>query len=262
MRLTALAIVLTAATFAAGQQPQQPAPLTPAVRRALAVLQGTWHFDAMEQDGQNVAAAELKGRTLFVGGDLLLIRDGDRVLYGGKVTIDPNVSPATFNVAAQQDQKLVDVMVGIYEIRDDTFRLAFVSRGGERPTEFKSDPGSKVRLATCRRLRMPGEDVDIAGVYTARSTGIDGKSQESQAHFERRGDSYIVTYRQGQNVVYAGVAIRQGDTLSLAWGTKNNQVGVCLYKIEKGPRLVGTYTTFAGPGLVLPEVLTRTAVID
>jgi uncharacterized protein (TIGR03067 family) len=245
----------------AAQQP--PRTHTPAATRVLQRLQGTWRFESMEQDGKKLAADDLKGRTLFVGGDVLFIRDGDKVLYGGHVSLDPSKSPPSINVSAQQgaDKAMVDLMIGIYELDGDVFKLAFVGRGEERPGSFVSAPGSKVRLATCRRVRPTGETVDIVGTYKSKTLAPDGKTLEYDAQIERRGDGYVITYRNNNVIVYVGVGVRQGDTLSVAWG-RQNQVGVSQYKIEKGPRLVGTYTMLGGPGLLLTEVLTKAVVID
>ena len=58
-----------------------------------------------------------------------------------------------------------------------------------------------------------------------------------------------------EGVAYVGTGIRQGDTLSVAWVNRGS-VGVSVYKIEKGPKLVGVYTEVGGAGLVAKEVLT------
>ena len=42
-------------------------------------------------------------------------------------------------------------LLGIYELTDDSYKVCFGPPGGERPTEFASKPGSKVRLIVMKR---------------------------------------------------------------------------------------------------------------
>jgi uncharacterized protein (TIGR03067 family) len=257
MKTAASALLIVA--LASGQAPPPNRP--PVVHRALQRLQGTWQFESMVQDGRAVAADELKGRTLFVGGDVFLIRDGDKILYSGQIGVDPNKSPASFTVSVRDGQKSVEALLGIYQVLGDTLKLAFVAAGEPRPAEFASEPGSNVRSVVCKSIRGPGEDVELVGTYRAESVGTDGKTQVLQAQIQKQGDSYVVVYHNNAAVLYVGVGIRQGDTFSLAWG-RQNQIGVCQYKIERGPKLVGRYTIFGGPGVVLPEVMTRIPNVD
>ena len=77
-----------------------------------------------------------------------------------------------------------------------------------------------------------------------------------EATIERLGDAYLVTYKKGPLTAYIAVGIRHGDTFCLAWANQG-QVGVTLYKIEPGPRLVGQYTHLGGAGILNQETLTR-----
>ena len=47
----------------------------------------------------------------------------------------------------------------------------------------------------------------------------------------------------------------------MAW-VSGGQVGVSVYTIEKGPKLVGDYATLAGLGVTGREVLTKWRAID
>jgi hypothetical protein len=58
-----------------------------------------------------------------------------------------------------------------------------------------------------------------------------------------------------------GTALRRGDQLSMAW-VSSGQIGVSVYKIERGPKLIGDYATLGGLGVTGREVLTPWKRID
>jgi hypothetical protein len=74
------------------------------------------------------------------------------------------------------------------------------------------------------------------------------------ADIQKRGDAYFVRWEVRGGVAYIGAGIRNGNTLSVAWLNRGS-AGISVYQIEKGPKLVGTYTEVGGPGLVGREVL-------
>jgi hypothetical protein len=85
---------------------------------------------------------------------------------------------------------------------------------------------------------------------------MDGSKHVAEATIDRRGDAYFVIYRKGKGIAYVGVGIRKGDIFCMSWANQG-QIGVTVYQIESGPRLVGLYTQLAGPGLLGQETLTR-----
>ena len=91
--------------------------------------------------------------------------------------------------------------------------------------------------------------------------GGDGKKQTLKVEIQKRGDAYLLRWDVRGGVAFVGSGIRQGNTLSVAWVNRGS-VGVSVYKIEKGPKLVGTYTEVGGPGLIGKEVLTADAKTD
>src|SRR5262249_59653390 len=105
------------------------------------------------------------------------------------------------------------------------------------------------------------EQLEIVGKYRSELTEPDGKTLTTVAIVERRGDAYQVTYWKDGKLLFLGTGLRRGDQLSLCW-LSSGQAGVSVYKIEKGPKLVGEYTVLGGIGVPGREVLTPWREID
>jgi uncharacterized protein (TIGR03067 family) len=218
-------------------------------------LQGTWECTALEQDGKKVAAADHKDRTIFFGGEAVLVRQGEKVLQVAAQKLDPARSPKTINVIVMQGPQKGEVQLGIYELQGDTLTLCLDAEGQKRPADFKAS-GPGVSLAVYkRRLAAADGEPAITGKYRTESALLDGRKHTGEAVIERRGDAYLVTYLTGKAVAYVGVGVRTGATLSVCWASRG-QGGISVYQIEPGPKLVGQYTELGGIGLVSREVLT------
>ena len=107
---------------------------------------------------------------------------------------------------------------------------------------------------------MP-ETVDIVGKYRSELVESSGKTLVTEATVEKRGDAYMVTYRMDDKVLFIGTAIRKGELLSMSW-ISGGQIGVSVYKIEAGPKLVGEYTILGGIGVTAKETLTPWKKVD
>jgi hypothetical protein len=147
-------------------------------------------------------------------------------------------------------------MLGIYALDGDTLKVCYDPQGQDRPKEFKSAADSNVTFAVCKRVKAKDEAEDIVGSYRSESVEVDGSRHVAEAVIERRGDAYAVVFKKGAIVSYIGIGIRMGDVFCMSW-TSKGELGITLYKIEKGPRLVGQYTELAGPGILRHDVLTR-----
>jgi uncharacterized protein (TIGR03067 family) len=240
----------------AAVQPPPDSSRERAVKQALKQFQGTWAFESLEEDGVKVAAEELKIRTIFFGADVFVVRQGNKIVQAGALQLNPAKSPKSVNAMVKVGQDKGKVMLGIYALDGDTLKLCLDVEGEARPKEFKAGAGSKRLLAVCKRVKRKNEDLDITGTYRAEAIQDDGTKYVAEAVIERIGDAYIVTYKKGPVTAYIAVGIRHGDTFCIAWANQG-QVGVTLYKIEPGPRLVGQYTHLGGAGILNQEILTR-----
>src|SRR5438552_1697436 len=112
-----------------------------------------------------------------------------------------------------------------------------------------------------KKAPPPAEELQkFQGTWQVESWEEGGKGVAA-ADLKKRGAAYVVTYRLGEKVLFAGMAIRKGDQLSMSW-VSAGQAGVSVYKIEAGPKLVGEYTILGGIGAIGKEVLTPWKKVD
>lgn len=94
--------------------------------------------------------------------------------------------------------------------------------------------------------------IDLEGIYSA--SGIDGrgKNYAGAAMIRRLGDTYFVQWACGEAT--SGIGVKTGDVLSVGWSSDGVR-GCTVYKIQPGPKLVGTWVSFPGNGQRMPETL-------
>ena len=155
-----------------------------------------------------------------------------------------------------QGDKKGDIMQGIYALDGDSLKICLDTEGQERPKEFKTAPKSGHLLYVLKRVRVKGEDQELVGNYRSETTELDGKKHVLDVMIERVGDAYMVTYKKNNAVGFVGMGLRKGDVFCVSW-LSQGQVGVSMYQIEKGHRLVGHFTILGGPGVLGQETLTR-----
>jgi uncharacterized protein (TIGR03067 family) len=235
---------------------------TPSVPEELQRFQGTWQVESWEEGGKPLSAAELKKRSVFFGANAFIFKKDGKVLQAGTVQLDPAKSPRGFTAIVKAPAREESVLLGVYELGPDTLTLCFDPAGQTRPTSVKPDPKAKPTVAVLRRPKPPADvSIDIVGKYTSEVVDPEGKSLVTEAVIERRGDAYLVTYQKDGKLMFVGTAMRTGDLLSMCW-MSGGQVGVSTYKIEKGPKLTGEFTTLGGLGVVGKEVMTPFRRID
>jgi uncharacterized protein (TIGR03067 family) len=234
----------------------------PTAAAELQHFQGTWQVEAREESGTALAAAVLKKRGVFFGGNIFVFRRDGKVHQAGAVQLDPAHSPRTINLSVKDGEGKDGVMLGIYSRDGDTLKLCFDPQGQTRPENFKPEAKAGFTAITLKKPKPPADEaLEIAGKYRSELLEANGKVVVTEAVVERRGDAYLVTYTKGDKVLFIGTALRRGDQLSMCW-ISSGQAGVSVYKIQAGPKLVGEYTTLGGIGVTGNEVLTPWRKID
>ena len=99
----------------------------------------------------------------------------------------------------------------------------------------------------------------LPGLYACKGSNPDGGEYEGRVEIAARGDVYNLKWTVGEET-YLGVALREGDVLSVAWGIpgeRGTAVGVVSYKIEEGGTLTGRWTVLGGRNPVMKETLRK-----
>jgi uncharacterized protein (TIGR03067 family) len=236
----------------------------PRTTETLQQLQGSWQVESWEESGKALPPGQLKTCGVFFGANIFVFRRNDKMYQAGSVQLDPRKSPATINFSIRDGEGKDDVMLGIYRLDGDALKLCFDPKGGSRPEDFKADEKSGLVFIALKKPKPAVvEAVEIVGKYRSEMLEAGGKVVVTDVIVEKRGDSYNLTYKlkDEDKILFIGTAIRKGDQLSMAW-VSAGQVGVSVYKIEAGPKLVGEYTILGGIGLTAKETLTPWKKID
>jgi uncharacterized protein (TIGR03067 family) len=119
----------------------------------LDAFQGTWVLESGIGNGKPFKSEYIGKVTLTVSGDRYTIVGGKGIgtSGAGTIKIDATKSPKEVDSTATEGQDAGQVYLGIYEIRGDKQRACFAAPGEPRPTEFASEPGSKMLLQVWKR---------------------------------------------------------------------------------------------------------------
>jgi uncharacterized protein (TIGR03067 family) len=116
-------------------------------------IRGSWTVERVEAEGKEVPIELFKDMTLTFEGDKYTVKVGEQVVQAGTHKLDPSRSPKTFDDTVVAGTNQGAVIVGIYEISGDTLKFCFDPEGKQRPTAFKTTPGSQVTLGVYKRVK-------------------------------------------------------------------------------------------------------------
>jgi len=182
-------------------------------------FQGAWTIESSEYGGQKLPGELLKAFIVVYEGDKHTVKNGDQVIQVGTQKIDPSKSPKTIDVTMTEGPNKGVVMLGIYEIDEDTLKACFDASGKTRPTEFKSPAGSQIFVNVHKRVnKAPAPEAKIytpqrehdllkrfegAWRYERLSTAADGsapaKIGAGEIKAELLGDFFVVSKWSGND---------------------------------------------------------------
>ena len=127
---------------------QQPAA---APKTDLDRFQGTWNLTSATQDGNVLPGDKVKQTTIVFKGDTFQFPGSTEYATSraGTVKLDETKTPKQMD-AISTDK---DVMLGIYRLEENGYKVCFAPVGKPRPTEFTSTPGSGYILQSWERQK-------------------------------------------------------------------------------------------------------------
>ena len=122
-------------------------------KKELKKFEGAWTFESVEAGGKMMPADPFKGMTVTFEGDKYSVKKGDEVNNAATMKLDPSKLPKTFDSTVTEGPNKGTVILGIYEISEDTLKVCFDPEGKKRPTEFKTAAGSPTTLVVHKRVK-------------------------------------------------------------------------------------------------------------
>ncbi len=126
---------------------QAPAPAV--AKTDLDRFQGTWHLVMAMQDGNALPEEKVKQTTIVFKGDTFRFPGSAEYATSksGTIKLDETKTPKEMDAISTEKE----VMLGIYAVEENGYKVCFAPVGNPRPTEFSSTPGSGYILQSWAR---------------------------------------------------------------------------------------------------------------
>jgi uncharacterized protein (TIGR03067 family) len=121
-------------------------------KKDLKAMAGTWKPTKAVRRGQPAPAEALEQLTLVIKDNTITVKEGPRE-EEATFTIDASKKPRQFDLTPKKEGRDRGKVLGIYEIKGDTLKMAWIKGGKERPKEFTSPEGSQVFLIELKRTK-------------------------------------------------------------------------------------------------------------
>jgi len=140
LMITGLGVLLAACS-------RHAAPSAP--KTDLDRLQGTWNLTSAMQDGKALSDDKVKQTTIVFKGDTFRFPGSAEYATSreGTIKLDESKTPKEMDAISTEKE----VMLGIYVLQENGYKVCFAPAGQPRPTEFTSTPGSGYILQAWER---------------------------------------------------------------------------------------------------------------
>ncbi len=156
----ACCLIMAAVVFARGAAGDEPkdkdakAAAEKALQEELKSLAGTWKITSMIADGRELEEDSYKTWRRIVDGTNITWKNADGTFLETSIKIDPSKKPKQIDSTIESGDDKGKVMLAIYEVKGDEFRMCFAPPDMPRPTEFASRAGMNgVWLYTAKRVK-------------------------------------------------------------------------------------------------------------
>jgi len=126
-------------------------PQDVASKKDLDGLQGNWKLVSAMRDGEELPKDKVKKTTIIIKDDTFLFPDSAEYATSkeGTIKLDATTKPKQMDATSTEKE----VMLGIYELDGDRYKVCFAATGKPRPSEFASKPGSGNLLQVWKRKK-------------------------------------------------------------------------------------------------------------
>jgi uncharacterized protein (TIGR03067 family) len=149
-----MAVLLVAASWSIAA----PVTKTDPVKEEMKRFQGRWVPVYVETEGQPIppeGVEDLAHLDFIIEGDRVVLKEDGQVMKGWDIhfTIDPTTAPRTIDLSVAVEGTRAETSLGIYRLEAETLKICILppTKEPERPTEFKTKPGSKNLIWHFRR---------------------------------------------------------------------------------------------------------------
>ena len=111
-----------------------------ATKKDLEGLQGTWSLVSAIEDGNSLAEDKAKETTIVIKDDTFRFPQlaEDATSKAERFKLDATKTPKQLDTVSTEKE----VMLGLYELEGDSYKVCFAPVGKPRPSEFASKSGS------------------------------------------------------------------------------------------------------------------------
>tara|TARA_R110002096_G_scaffold435816_4_gene663218 strand:+ start:28325 stop:29446 length:1122 start_codon:yes stop_codon:yes gene_type:complete len=113
-------------------------------------LEGTWAFDSLEVDGNQIPSAHTQHSRILIDGDLFRTESPDAI-YEGVFNIDAEASPQHIDIEFFAGPEAGNSNYGIFRIDGDRLEICLDMNGNPRPKEFGTAPARGHAYEVLRR---------------------------------------------------------------------------------------------------------------
>jgi len=125
-------------------------PQDPASKKDLNGLQGTWKLVSAMKDGEALPEDKVKNTSIVIKDDTFVFPESAEYATSKEGTIKLDATKKPKQMDAFDREK---VMLGIYKLDGDRYKVCFAPTGKPRPSEFASKPGSGNLLQVWKRKK-------------------------------------------------------------------------------------------------------------
>lgn len=113
-------------------------------------LEGTWAFDSLEIDGNQVSSAHTEHSRILIDGDRFRT-ESPEAIYEGVFNIDAEASPQHIDIEFNAGPEMGNWNHGIFMLEGDRLEICLDMSGQPRPKDFSTAPGRGHAYEVLRR---------------------------------------------------------------------------------------------------------------